>query len=162
MQADGMEDPATPAPTVEIGAEAFGAMQQNTESNLAAFEMLKGKAAESLQRLRNNEQQEKHNHDLRIQSLMDAIHLSEDKLDDTKRDHSRLSEEKAKAESEKADTEASKAASEKSLAEVQLTCDKAAAAWVARQKSAKEEMAAIAKAKDILASRVTVLVQSFD
>jgi len=162
MQSDGMEEPAegTPAPTVEIGAEAFGAMQQNTESNLAAFEMLKGKAEESLQRLRNNEQQEKHNHDLRIQSLLDAIHLSEDKLDDTKRDHSRLSEEKAKAESEKADTEASKAASEKSLAEVQLTCDKAAAAWAARQKGAKEEMAAIAKAKDILASRVTVLVQS--
>lgn len=162
MQADGMEDPATPAPTVEIGAEAFGAMQQNTESNLAAFEMLKGKAAESLQRLRNNEQQEKHNHDLRIQSLMDAIHLSEDKLADTKRDHSRLSEEKAKAESDKSDTEASKAASEKALAEVQLTCDKAAAAWEARQKGAKEEMAAIAKAKDILASRVTVLVQSND
>merc|ERR1719456_247286 len=154
-----MEEPAegTPAPTVEVSQEAFQGMQQNTESNLAAFEMLKGKAEEALQRLRNNEQQEKHNHDLRIQSLLDAIHLSEDKLDDTKRDHSRLSEEKAKAVGEKGDTEASKAASEKSLAEVQLTCDKAAAAWAARQKGAKEEMAAISKAKDILASRVTVL-----
>merc|ERR1719335_1974234 len=135
-------------------------MQQNTENNLAAFEMLKGKAEESLQRLRNNNLQDKHNHDLRIQSLLDAIHLSEDKLDDTKRDHSRLSEEKAKAESEKADTEASKKASETSLAEVQVTCEKAAAAWAARQKGAKEEMAAISKAKDILAARVTVLVQS--
>jgi len=161
MQADGMEDPAaTPAPTVEVSQEAFQGMQQNTENNLAAFEMLKGKAEESLQRLRNNDVQEKHNHDLRIQSLLDAIHLSEDKLDDVKRDHSRLSEEKAKAEADKADTEASKAASEKSLAEVQLTCDKAAGAWEARQKGAKEEMAAIAKAKDILAARVTVLVQS--
>merc|ERR1719335_1609074 len=131
-------------------------MQANTESNLAAFEMLKGKAEESLQRLRNNNLQDKHNHDLRIQSLLDAIHLSEDKLDDVKRDHSRLSEEKAKAEADKADT----AASKKSLAEVQLTCDKAAGAWESRQKGAKEEMAAIAKAKDILAARVTVLVQS--
>jgi chromosome segregation ATPase len=164
MQADGMEEPAaadaTPAPTVEVSQEAFQGMQQNTENNLAAFEMLKGKAEESLTRLRNNDLQDKHNHDLRIQSLLDGIHLSEDKLEDVKRDRSRLSEEKARAESEKADTEASKAASEKALAGVQLTCDKAAGAWAARQKGAKEEMAAIAKAKDILASRVTVLVQS--
>merc|ERR1719335_1466053 len=92
-------------------------MQQNTENNLAAFEMLKGKAEESLQRLRNNDVQEKHNHDLRIQSLLDAIHLSEDKLDDVKREHARLSEEKAKAQSDKADVEASKAASEKAKGE---------------------------------------------
>jgi len=121
---------------------------------------LKGKAEEALQRLRNNDLQAKHNHDLRIQSLLDAIHLSEDKLDDVKRDHSRLSEEKASALSEKTDTEASKAASEKALSECQTGCDKAAGAWSARQKGAKEEMAAISKAKEILASRVTVLVQS--
>merc|ERR1719272_963944 len=103
-----MEEPAAeeaPAPTVEVSQEAFQGMQQNTENNLGAFEMLKGKAEESLQRLRNNELQDKHNHDLRVQSLMDAIHLSEDKLADVKRDHSRLSEEKARAESEKTDSE---------------------------------------------------------
>merc|ERR1719379_96492 len=122
LQSSISEEPAeeaTPAPTVEIGAEAFGNMQENTQSNLAAFEMLKGKAEESLQRLRNSNLQDKHNHDLRLQSLLDAIHLAEDKLDDAKRDHSRVSEEKAKAAGEMADTETAKAAEEKSLAETQ-------------------------------------------
>merc|ERR1719453_2148356 len=94
-------------------------MQENTGNNLAAFEMLKGKAEESLQRMRDAEVQEKHNHDLRLQSLLDAIHLAEDKMDDAKRDHTRVSEEKAKAEGEKTDTEASKTDSETSLAQVQ-------------------------------------------
>merc|ERR1719272_1589954 len=124
-----MEEPAAeeaPAPTVEVSQEAFQGMQQNTESNLAAFEMLKGKAEESLQRLRNNDLQEKHNHDLRLQSLLDAIHLSEDKLDDVKRDHARLSEEKATATGDKQDTQEAQRATERALAGLQSTCDKAA------------------------------------
>merc|ERR1719379_3296619 len=163
LQSSISEEPAeeaTPAPTVEIGAEAFQGMQENTQSNLAAFEMLKGKAEESLQRMRDAEGQEKHNFDLRKQSLLDAIHLAEDKMDDAKRDHTRVSEEKAEAEGEKVKVEESKAAAEKLLASLTSECDKASADWAARQQGAKEEMAAISKAKEILASRVTVFVQS--
>jgi len=154
------EDPVEPAPTVEIGAEAMQGMQENTGNNLAAFEMLKGKAEESLQRMRDAEVQEKAAHDLRMQSLKGAIHLAEDNMDDAKRDHTRLEEEKGEAEGEVAKTEETKAAAEKYLASVTSECDKASADWAARQKGAKEEIAAINKAKEILASRVTVFVQS--
>merc|ERR1719451_75255 len=81
-------------------------------------------------------------------------------MDDAKRDHTRLEEEKGEAEGEVAKTEETKAAAEKYLASVTSECDKASADWAARQKGAKEEQAAIAKAKEILASRVTVFVQS--
>merc|ERR1719265_713092 len=155
------QDPeATPAPTVEIGAEAMQGMQENTGNNLAAFEMLKGKAEESLQRMRDGEVAEKAAHDLRMQSLKGAIHLSEDNMDDAKRDKTRLEEEKGEAEGEVAKSEETKAASEKYLSSCTTECDKASADWAARQKGAKEEVAAINKAKEILASRVTVFVQS--
>lgn len=164
LQEDGLmqssEDPeATPVPTVELGAEQVGQMQQDSENNLAAFEMLKGKAAESLDKLRDSEKLEQHNHDLRIQSLLDAIHLAEDKTDDAKRERSRLAEEQAKAEKELADTQASKAADEKKLEGLTTECNEGSASWATRQTEAKAEMAAIGKAKEILASRVTVLVQ---
>merc|ERR1719217_883547 len=159
LQQQVTEDPEA-APTVEIGAEAMQGMQDNTQNNMAAFEMLKGKAEESLQRMRDGEVQEKAAHDLRLQSLKSAIHLAEDNMDDAKRDHTRLGEEKGEAEGEIAKSEETKAAAEKYLASVTSECDKAAADWDARQKGAKEEIAAINKAKEILASRVTVFVQS--
>merc|ERR1719160_955675 len=154
------QDPeTTPAPTVELGAEQVDQMNQNSNDNLAAFEMLKGKAEEALSKMREAENTEQHNHDLRIQSLTQAIHLAEDKTADAKRDHARVSEEKADAEHELVETEASKAADEKTLAGLKHECDEGALSWDTRQKNAKAEQAAIMKAKDILASRVTVLVQ---
>merc|ERR1719160_1647602 len=154
-----MEEETTPAPTVELGAEQVDQMNQNSNDNLAAFEMLKGKAEEALSKMREAENTEQHNHDLRLQSLTQAIHLAEDKTADAKRDHARVSEEKADAEHELVETEASKAADEKTLAGLKHECDEGALSWDTRQKNAKAEQAAIMKAKDILASRVTVLVQ---
>jgi len=152
-----LEDPpAAPAPA----ADPLGQAQENGENNLAAFEMLKGKAEESLQRLRDNEVTEKHNHDLRVQALTQAIHLAEDKKEDAAKEKNRLSEEKSAAEAELVKTKETKAASEKYLAEVSSECDKAAVDWDERQKGAKEEMAAINKAKEILAARVNVFVQA--
>merc|ERR1719333_1738624 len=93
------EEPAEEAPaTVEIGADQFGQMQQDSADNLAAFEGLKGKAEESLQRQRDEEVKKQQEHDMLIMSLKEAIHLAEDKVDDAKKDKARLSEEKAKAE----------------------------------------------------------------
>jgi len=45
------------------------------------------------------------------------------------------------------------------LKETTLECEETSAAWATRQTEAKAEMAAIEKAKEILASRVTVLIQ---
>merc|ERR1719428_503246 len=92
-------------------------------------------------------------------TLKQAIALAENDLDDAKKEHARISQEKAEAEEEKGDVEASKAADEKSLAETTAECDATSAAWAKRQEEAKAEMAAIEKAKEILASRVTVFIQ---
>merc|ERR1719217_1503369 len=127
--------------------------------NLAAFEGLKGKAEESLQKSRDEEVKKQNEHDLNIAALNQAVALASDKLDDAKKDHARISQDKAEAEGELSETEASKAADEKALEAVTLECNEGSAAWDTRQKEAKAEMAAIDKAKEILASRVTVFLQ---
>merc|ERR1719311_2056069 len=101
----------------------MGQAQANGENNLAAFEMLKGKAEESLQRLRDDETTEQHNHMLRVQALTQAIHLAEDKKEDATKDKTRLTEEKSAAEAETVKTTETKAASEKYLSEVSAECD---------------------------------------
>merc|ERR1719235_1335484 len=129
------------------------------KKNLAAFEELKGKAEEALQRQRDEENKAQSEHDIQVMTLKQSIALAENNVDDAKKERARLAEEKAKCEEEKADTEASKAADEKSLAETTAECEATSAAWATRQKEAAAEMAAIEKAKEILASRVTVLIQ---
>merc|ERR1719421_877818 len=133
--------------------------QQNNNENLAAFEGLKGKAEEALQKQRDEETKKQSEHDMNMMSLKQAIALAENNVDDAKKERSRLAQEKAQAEEELAKVEASKAADEKSLEETTHECDATSAAWATRQKEAKAEMAAIEKAKEILASRVTVLIQ---
>merc|ERR1719395_80523 len=143
-----------PAPGDPMAAQ----VAQN-EKNLAAFEELKGKAEEALQTQRDEETKKQSEHDVQVMTLKQTIALAENNVDDAKKERARLAEEKAKAEEEKADVEASKAADEKSLEETTQECDATSAAWATRQKEAAAEMAAIEKAKEILASRVTVLIQ---
>merc|ERR1719460_2942504 len=130
LSGDLEDPPAAPAPA----ADPMGQAQQNGENNLAAFEMLKGKAEESLQRMRDDEVTSVHNHDLRVQALTQAIHLAEDKKEDANKDKTRLAEEKGSAEGELVKTQETKAAAEKYLSEVSNECDKAAQDWDARQK----------------------------
>merc|ERR1719191_2498583 len=133
--------------------------KEEENEQLAAFEGLRGKAEEALQRLRDEEVKKQSNHDLNVMSLKQAVALAENHLDDAKREHARISQEKAEATEELGETEASKAADEKALASVTAECTEAAAAWATRQSEAKAETAAIEKAKEILSSRVVVFVQ---
>jgi len=146
-------------PEGESAGGAMAAMVESNKKNLEMFEGLKGKAEESLQRTRDEEVKKQGEHDIQMMTLKQAIALAENDLDDAKKEHARISQEKAEAEEEKGDVEASKAADEKSLAETTAECDATSAAWAKRQEEAKAEMAAIEKAKEILASRVTVFIQ---
>merc|ERR1719506_1878736 len=92
-------------------------------------------------------------------SLKEEQKLSQDKIDDCKRDLARLKEEKGEAEAVKATNEESRAEDEKNLKALTTECDNAATAWETRQGEASAEMAAIEKAKEILASRVKVFIQ---
>merc|ERR1719395_394268 len=143
----------------EAPVDGMAAQVAQNEKNLAAFEELKGKAEEALQKQRDEETKAQSEHDVQVMTLKQSIALAENNVDDAKKERARLAEEKAKAEEEKADVEASKAADEKSLEETTQECDATSAAWATRQKEAAAEMAAIEKAKEILASRVTVLIQ---
>merc|ERR1719236_342214 len=113
------EDPA--------GGDAMAAQIAQNEKNLAAFEELKGKAEESLQRMRDEETKAQSEHNIQVMSLKQAIALAENNVDDAKKEKARLSQEKGECEEEKETVEASKAADEKSLKEVQHECQETAA-----------------------------------
>merc|ERR1719272_2882989 len=115
----------------------MAAQVAQNETNLAAFEGLKGKAEEALQRMRDEENKKQGEHDVQAMTLKQAISLAENNVDDAKKDRARLAQEKAQAEEEKADVEASKAADEKSLEATKLECDTSAKAWANRQAEAK-------------------------
>merc|ERR1719191_2612516 len=69
-------------------------------------------------------------------------------------------ETQATAEGDLAETIKTKAADEEYSATLKTECELAASEWASRQASAKEEMAAIDKAKEILVSGVVAFVQS--
>jgi chromosome segregation ATPase len=130
------------------------------EENLAAFEGLKGKAEEALQKMRDEEAKKQADHNVQVGELKMAIALAEANVDDAKKEVASLKQEKATCENEKGEVEASLAADSKSLKETQHECQEGAVAWETRNKEANAEMAAIEKAKQILAERVTVLIQT--
>lgn len=145
--------------TVQVSGEAMEGQQQNTADSLAAFESLKTKAEDALQREREQDKKEENELMVTKQSFMGQMKLLQTNLDDCKEDKNRLSEEKAKAEGELKAAAESKAKDEKYVEELTYQCDAAAKAWDARQKQATEEQAAITKACEILSSRITVLTQ---
>merc|ERR1719449_342740 len=69
-------------------------------------------------------------------------------------------ESQATAEGDLAETVKTKAADEEYSTTLKSECEMAASEWAARQASAKEEMAAIDKAKEILVSGVVAFLQS--
>merc|ERR1719240_1426097 len=94
------------------GSDAMAAQTAQNEKNLAAFEGLKGKAEESLQRLRDEETKSQNEHNVNMMSLKQAIALAENNVDDAKKEKARLATEKAECEEEKEEVQASKAADE--------------------------------------------------
>lgn len=134
-------------------------MQQTNQDNLAAFESLKGKAEESLQKLRDSEVKAQHEFAMNMAALKQAVALCQDKLDDAKKEKAQLAEEKGKAEQELSEVQDAKAADQKGLAQIQQECQQGAVAYELRKKSGAAEIAAINKAKEILEGSVTVFLQ---
>merc|ERR1719281_2069432 len=120
---------------------------------------MKEKAEETLSGARTTEMKEAHNFKMMEQSLTDAIKNSKDKLSNAKASIASLTEETGKAKGELTETKSTKAADVAFLDTLTAECKETAASWDERQKSAKEEMAVIEKAKSILVDRVKVFVQ---
>merc|ERR550514_896245 len=135
------------------------AFESQTGAILEKVEEMKEKAEDSLSDARNSETKAQHTFDMMAQSLNDAIKVSKDKLSAAKSGIEAATQESGEANGELVETEKAKAADEKYVESLKMECEQAATEWAARQVSAKEEMAVIDKAKDILASRVKAFVQ---
>merc|ERR1719281_2268726 len=120
---------------------------------------MKEKAEETLSGARTTEMKEAHNHDMMVQSLTDAIGNLKEKLSIAKSTIASTAQESGKAKEELIETQKTKAADIAYLESLTAECKETAESWADRQKSAKEEMAVIEKAKSILAGGVRVLTQ---
>merc|ERR1719281_2357575 len=100
-----------------------------------------------------------HNFQMMSMSLEGGMNLLKEKLSENQALKASLSEESGKAKNELGETRESMRADKTYLTTLTHECESTAEEWAARQKSAKEEMAAIEKAKAIL-SDVKAMLQS--
>jgi len=133
-------------------ADAGGGIMQ-------VLEDMKEKAEETLSSARMEEMKANHNYQMMTASLKSSLDLLKSKLSDCKATSSSLTESAGKARGEVAETKKSKMTDSMYLDNLKQECEQAAKEWAERQKSAAGEIAAIEKAKEILQSKVKVLVQ---
>merc|ERR1719281_551539 len=92
-------------------------------------------------------------------SLKSEIAHTQEKLSAATKAKAGAEEAQATAEGDLAETTKTKAADEEYASNLKTECETAAKEWAARQASAKEEMAAIDKAKEILSTGVVAFAQ---
>merc|ERR1719393_1195732 len=120
---------------------------------------MQAKAEEELSALRKKEMGEAHEFKVLEQGLTGEIEHGKEKLSAATKAKAAAEEAQSKAEGDLAETTKTKAADEEYSGTLKTECETAAHEWAERQKSAKEEMAAIEKAKEILETGVTALSQ---
>jgi len=126
---------------------------------LATIKDMQEKAEAELSDLRKKEMSNTHNFKMIEQGLNAEIAHSNEKLGLAKAAKSGAEEALAKADGDKIATAKAKAADEGYSATLKSECETTAMEWAARQKSAKEEMAAIDKASEILTAGVVAFAQ---
>merc|ERR1719232_1691942 len=114
---------------------------------------MKDKAESALNQLRREETKARHAFELIKQSLNDAVTNLNKQVEEAQSASSAASEKLAKAEGDLATTQASKKADEEYVSKLSSECSAKAAEWDERQKSAKDEVAALNKAGEILSAK---------
>jgi hypothetical protein len=135
------------------------AYESKTGGIVATVKDMQAKAESELSDLRKKEMADAHEFKLLEQSLSGEISHNSDKTATATKAKASAEESQATAEGDLAATTKTKAADEDYSATLKTECEMAASEWAARQASAKEEMAAIDKAKEILVSGVVAFVQ---
>merc|ERR1719399_1773157 len=120
---------------------------------------MQSKAEAELSDLRKKEMGEAHNFKVLEQGLNGEIEHGKEKLSAATSAKSAAAEAQSTAEGDLAETSKTKAADEEYSSNLKTECEETASSWAERQKSAKEEMGAIDKAKEILVSGVTAFSQ---
>merc|ERR1719399_121580 len=135
------------------------AYESSSGSIVSAIEEMQGKAENTLSSTRKKEMQAQHSFEMVKTTLTGEIKNNEDKLSTAKSSQAGAAEAEGKAAGELTATSAAKAADEKYASTLKTECESKASEWATRQKDATEEMAVIAKAKDILVGGVKAFVQ---
>merc|ERR1719321_2618134 len=120
---------------------------------------MKEKAEATLSDTRTAEMKAQHGYEMLKQSLETEISTMQKRMSAATAEKSGLENAKASAEEELAATKKTLADDEKYLEELKMSCSMKAKEWATRQKDAAGELAAIAKAKEVLESGVKVFLQ---
>merc|ERR1719460_3107255 len=120
---------------------------------------LKDKAEVSLSKARKAEMEANHAYEMLKQSIEMELSTMQKRMAAATNERSSTEETMHAASEELEETKKSKAADEAYLADLKMDCAAKAKEWSERQKSVGEELAAIAKAKDILSDGVKVFLQ---
>merc|ERR1719420_2574399 len=119
--------------------------------------MTKGES--TLSDARTAEMKAQHSYEMLKQSLEMELSTMEKRMSEATTEKSGLEEVKASAEEQLATTKKTLADDEKYVEELKQSCSMKAQEWATRQKDAAGELAAIAKAKEVLESGVKVFLQ---
>lgn len=133
--------------------------QSATGGIVDILEETKDKAEAELGDCRKAEMEAGHKYEMFKGSLEGEIATKKKKLADATSGKTAAEEAKGKATSEKVDTEKSNAADNEYLQTLRTDCQAKAVEWEERLKSAKGEMGALDKAKEILSEGVKALIQ---
>jgi len=120
---------------------------------------MQAEAEAELSDLRKKEMTEAHQFKVLEQGLTSEITNNKEKLGLATSAKATATEAQSTAEGDLAETKKTKAADEEYSANLKTDCETAQSEWATRQQSAKEEMAAIDKAKEILTTGVTAFSQ---
>merc|ERR1719324_1437325 len=126
---------------------------------LDTLEDMKEKAESTLSDARKAEMTAAHEYEMLKQSLEMQMSTMKKRMSEATTEKSGLEEVKASAEEELAATKKTLADDEKYVEELKQSCSMKAEEWATRQKDAAGELAAIAKAKEVLESGVKVFLQ---
>merc|ERR1719405_464955 len=120
---------------------------------------MKEKAESTLSDARKAEMESAHGYEMLKQSLEMQISTMKKRMSEATTEKSSLEDAKASAEEELVATKKTVADDEKYVEELKQSCSMKAQEWATRQKDAAGELAAIAKAKEVLESGVKVFLQ---
>merc|ERR1719393_698106 len=135
------------------------AYESSSGGIVKTVEEMQGKAEDTLSDLRKKEMSDAQEFAMLEQGLKDEISHGGEKLSTATKSKAANEQAKEDASGKLVETKKTKAADEEYAGTLKTECEAKSAEWDARQKSAKAEMGAIDKAKEILVSGVKAFVQ---
>merc|ERR1719174_1862638 len=138
---------------------AVSGYQSQGSGILDTISDMKEKAEATLSDARKAEMEANHEYEMLKQNLETQISTMKKRMSEATTEKSGLEDAKATADEELASTKKTLADDEKYLEELKQSCSMKAQEWATRQKDAAGELAAIAKAKEVLETGVKVFLE---